>query len=71
MITTPKGGILGGDIVGPDTGELINTWVLAISQNIKIAGIAQISTPYPTRGEVSKRTSSSYYTPSLFRELTR
>ncbi len=70
-ITTAKGKILGCGIVGAHAGELIHTWVLAIGQNIKIGGIAQMISPYPTRGEVSKRAASSYYTPSLFSEKTR
>ncbi len=71
VISTAKGEILGCGIVGAHAGELIHTWVLAISQNIKIGGIAQMMAPYPTRGEVSKRAASSYYTPSLFSERTR
>jgi pyruvate/2-oxoglutarate dehydrogenase complex dihydrolipoamide dehydrogenase (E3) component len=70
-ITTPKGKILGCGIVGPSAGELIQTWVLAMSQNLKIGAIAQMIAPYPTLGEVSKRAAGSYYTPSLFSERTR
>lgn len=70
-ITTKKGVILGCGIAGAHAGELIQTWVLAMSQKIKIGGIATMIAPYPTLGEVSKRAAGSYYTPSLFSEKTR
>ena len=52
-------------------GELIQTWVLAINQKIKIGALAQMVVPYPTLGEVSKRAAGSFYTASLFSERTR
>lgn len=70
-ITTKKGVILGAGIVGPHAGELIQTWVLAMSNKIKIGGMATMIAPYPTLGEVSKRAAGSFYTPSLFSERTR
>lgn len=70
-ITTKKGVILGCGIAGAHAGELIQTWVLAMSQNIKIGGVATMIAAYPTLGEVSKRAAGSYYTPSLFSEKTR
>jgi len=70
-IATPKGEILGCSIVGPQAGELIQTWVLAMSQKIKIGAVAQMIAPYPTLGEVSKRAAGSFYTPKLFSERTR
>ncbi len=70
-VTTKKGVILGCGIVGPHAGELIQTWVLAMSQKIKIGGVATMISPYPTLGEVNKRVAGSYYTPSLFSERTR
>jgi len=70
-ITTKKGVILGCGIAGPQAGELIQTWVLAMSQKIKIGGMATMIAPYPTLGEVSKRAAGSFYTASLFSEKTR
>jgi pyruvate/2-oxoglutarate dehydrogenase complex dihydrolipoamide dehydrogenase (E3) component len=67
-----KGGrILGATIVGAHAGELILPWVLAIRQKLKIAALANVIVPYPTRGEVSKRAAGSYYTPKLFSSRTR
>jgi pyruvate/2-oxoglutarate dehydrogenase complex dihydrolipoamide dehydrogenase (E3) component len=70
-VVTPNGKILGCGIVGTHAGELIHTWVLAISQNVKVGGIAQMIAPYPTLGEVSKRAAGSFYTPQLFSDRTR
>ncbi|MEX0693508.1 MAG: FAD-dependent oxidoreductase [Rhodospirillales bacterium] len=71
VITTKKGVILGCGIAGPMAGELIQTWVLAMAQKIKIGGMATLIAPYPTFGEVSKRAAGSFYTSSLFSEKTR
>ena len=71
VVTTGKGLILGAGIVGPHGGELIQTWVLAMSKKMKIGDIASMIAPYPTLGEVSKRAAGSFYTPSLFGEKTK
>jgi len=71
VITTKKGRILGAAIVGPSAGELIQVWVLALSQKLKIGAIASMVAPYPTLGEVSKRAAGSFFTPSLFSEKTK
>jgi len=70
-VVTPKGKVLGAGIVGPHAGELIQPWVLAMHQKIKIGAIAQMISPYPTLGEVSKRAAGSFYTASLFGERTK
>ncbi|MBC8339685.1 MAG: FAD-dependent oxidoreductase [Rhodospirillales bacterium] len=70
-VVSPKGKILGCGIAGAHAGELIQTWVLAMSKNLKIGDVAQMIAPYPTFGEVSKRAAGSFYTPSLFSEQTR
>ena len=71
VVTDKKGRILGADILGPRAGELIQPWVLAISNGLKIGAMANVIAPYPTLGEVSKRAASSYYTPALFGERTQ
>jgi pyruvate/2-oxoglutarate dehydrogenase complex dihydrolipoamide dehydrogenase (E3) component len=71
VVATRKGRILGAGIVGPYAGETLHTWVLAISQNLKIGAIASMIAPYPTLGEVSKRAAGSFYTPTLFSARTR
>ncbi len=66
-----RGAILGCTIVGPDAGDLIQPWVLAMSQGLKIGALASMIAPYPTLGEISKRAAGAYYTPSLFSARTR
>ncbi len=71
VVVTPKGKILGVGIAGPHAGELIQTWVLAMSQGLKIGAVASMIAPYPTLGEVNKRAAGSFYTPKLFSDRTR
>lgn len=71
VITTPKGAILGAGIAGTHAGELIHTWVLAMSKKLNISDVASVIAPYPTLGEVSKRAAGSFYTPTLFGERTK
>ena len=55
----------------PGAGELIQTWVLAMSQRLKIGAVATMIAPYPTLGEASKRAAGAFYAPKLFSERTR
>jgi len=71
VVTTSKGKILGASIVGLHAGELIQPWVLAISQGLKIGAMAGMIAPYPTLAEANKRIAGSFYTPQLFSERTR
>ena len=61
-----KGRPVGASIVGPQAGELIGFWALAISARLKLSAIASMVAPYPTLGEVSKRAASAYFSPKLF-----
>jgi pyruvate/2-oxoglutarate dehydrogenase complex dihydrolipoamide dehydrogenase (E3) component len=71
VMVTPKGHILGASIVGPGAGEMIQTWVLAMSNKLKIGAVASMIAPYPTFGEASKRAAGSFYAPTLFSPRTR
>jgi pyruvate/2-oxoglutarate dehydrogenase complex dihydrolipoamide dehydrogenase (E3) component len=66
-----RGRIHGATIVGERAGELIQPWVLAIANGIRIGALAQFIAPYPTFGEASKRAAGAYYTPKLFSERTK
>ncbi|MFO1058272.1 MAG: FAD-dependent oxidoreductase [Dongiaceae bacterium] len=66
VVTTARGRILGASIVGPQAGELIQPWVLAIARGLGIGAMAQLVLPYPTLGEAGKRAAGSYFLPSLF-----
>jgi pyruvate/2-oxoglutarate dehydrogenase complex dihydrolipoamide dehydrogenase (E3) component len=65
-ITTYRSKILGCGIFGKQAGELIQSWVLALAKGMKIGHIAQTTAPYPTLGEISKRYTGNYFTPSLY-----
>jgi pyruvate/2-oxoglutarate dehydrogenase complex dihydrolipoamide dehydrogenase (E3) component len=61
-----RGRPVGAAIVGPQAGELIGLWALAISARLKLSAIAGMVAPYPTLGEVSKRAAGAYFGPKLF-----
>jgi pyruvate/2-oxoglutarate dehydrogenase complex dihydrolipoamide dehydrogenase (E3) component len=61
-----KGRPVGASIVGPQAGELIGLWALAISARLKLSALAGMVAPYPTLGEVSKRAAGAYFGPKLF-----
>ena len=54
IVTLKNGGILGASIVGPNAGEQIALWSLAVSRKLKISAIASLVLPYPTLGEAGK-----------------
>ncbi|WP_300304229.1 FAD-dependent oxidoreductase [Ferrovibrio sp.] len=66
-----KGRILGATMIGPNAGELIQHWGLAISGKLGIGAMAGMIAPYPTLGEISKRAAGSYYAPMLFGKRSR
>jgi pyruvate/2-oxoglutarate dehydrogenase complex dihydrolipoamide dehydrogenase (E3) component len=71
VLVTPKGKILGASMVGTNAGELIQVWGLAISNKMKVSAMTSMISPYPTRGEISKRAAGLFYTPKLFSDKTR
>jgi len=71
VVTSRKGQILGASIVGLHAGELIQPWVLAISQKLKIGAMAAMIAPYPTLAEANKRIAGSFYTDKLFSTGTK
>ena len=70
-VIRPNGKILGASILGAQAGELIQPWVLALSEGLKIGAMAQMIAPYPTLGEASKRAAGSYFIPKLFSDRTK
>lgn len=71
IVATTKGKILGASVVGESAGEIIHMISVAMTNKIKISGLAQIISPYPTRSEAVKRAASSWYTDALFSDRTR
>ncbi len=55
------GKILGVGIVGAQAGELIQPWVLAMGNGLKIKSLASMVVPYPTLGEINRRVAVSYF----------
>jgi pyruvate/2-oxoglutarate dehydrogenase complex dihydrolipoamide dehydrogenase (E3) component len=71
IVATKKGVILGASVVGESAGEIIHMISVAMTNKVKISGLAQIISPYPTRSEAVKRAASSWYTDALFSDRTR
>jgi len=71
VVVGKNGQILGASIVGLHAGELIQPWILAISQKMKIGAMASMIAPYPTLAEVNKRIAGSFYTDKLFSKGTQ
>jgi pyruvate/2-oxoglutarate dehydrogenase complex dihydrolipoamide dehydrogenase (E3) component len=66
VIADKRGRVLGAAILAPHAGELIQPWILAVANGLKLSAIANMIAPYPTLGEASKRAAGSFYTPLLF-----
>lgn len=56
-----RGRILGVGIVGANAGEVIQPWVLAMTEGLKIRAIAGMVAPYPTLGEINRRAAVNYF----------
>ena len=61
-----RGRPVGATIIGPQAGELIQIWALALAARLKMSAIAGMIAPYPTLGEINKRVAGAYFTPRLF-----
>jgi pyruvate/2-oxoglutarate dehydrogenase complex dihydrolipoamide dehydrogenase (E3) component len=61
VITDAGGQILGATIVGPQAGETIALWALALGQRLPIGAMAGLLAPYPTYAEVGKRAAITYF----------
>ncbi len=71
VVTDGAGRILGCSIVGPQAGELIQPWVLAMSRKLKIGAMIAPVLPYPTRGEAGRRAAITYYSGLASNRLAR
>ncbi len=71
VVVTKSGKVLGCSIIGPNAGELIAPWVLAMEKGLKISAMAGTIAAYPTLSEISKRAAGSFYTPKLYGATTR
>ncbi len=71
ICVSPKGLILGASILAPHAGELILPWIQAIHQQKTLRELTDITIPYPTLNELSKRVAGLFYTPTLFSTVTK
>lgn len=65
VVTDRSGIILGATIVGPEAGESIATWALAISEGLNIRAFGGLPVPHPSYAEVGKRAAISYLSAGL------
>lgn len=63
-IVTRQGRILGCTIVGPQAGELIVPWIMAMSRGLKISDLAGLVYPYPTLSEATRSAAVEFLKPS-------
>ena len=67
VVATAAGQILGCGIAGPQAGELITPWTLALKQGLSVKQMGDLVIPYPTLSEVSRRAAMGWYGPQLAR----
>ena len=56
-----RGRILGVGLVGPEAGELIQPWLLAMDRGLTLSAMAGQLLPYPTRGEAGRKAAVEYF----------
>jgi pyruvate/2-oxoglutarate dehydrogenase complex dihydrolipoamide dehydrogenase (E3) component len=66
LVIDKKSRLIGAGIVGPDAGEMISLYALAISQNTRLSALAGLILPYPTRAEAGKRAAGAFFAEKLF-----
>ncbi|MEZ0247212.1 MAG: NAD(P)/FAD-dependent oxidoreductase, partial [Methylophilaceae bacterium] len=54
ILIAPNGRLLGAAIVGPNAGELIHEYVLALSRNLKVGDLANVIHIYPTLAQINR-----------------
>ncbi len=55
VVATPRGRILGAAIVGPQAGELIHEYVLAMRAGLKLGHLSNTIHIYPTLSQINRR----------------
>lgn len=61
-----RGRPVGVSIFGPEAGNLIGFWALAMANRLKLSAISATVLPYPTLMEINKRAAGAYFAPKLF-----
>ncbi len=70
VLASPKGGVLGVDIVGAGAGDLITFWGLMIAQKIKLRALSGLIVPYPTLADMNKKIVSAFYKKAFYSPKT-
>ena len=65
VITDRNGVVLGATIVGPQAGESIAMWTLAVAEKLNIRAFAELAAPHPSYAEMAKYAALAYFTRSL------
>ena len=71
LILSPRGSILGCQIIGAHAGELIHEWIAAVNGGVKLSAVAGAIHVYPTLAEISKRAAGAYFSEKLFSDRTK
>jgi len=58
--------LIGAGITGPGAGEMIGLYALAVAEKKRLAAIANLILPYPTRNEAGKRAAGAFFAEKLF-----
>ena len=66
LLVSPRGKLLGCQIVGAHAGELIHEWVIAVNGSVQLSAIAGAVHIYPTISEISKRVSGKIFAEKIF-----
>ena len=66
IVTGRRGKILGGHIIGPDAGNLIQEIVLAMGHNVPIGALSTTIHVYPTLVQANQRAADNFYREKLF-----
>ncbi len=71
MILGTRGRPLGIQILGPSAGELLNEWVAIINGGVRLSTVASAVHPYPTLGEINKRTVGNIFARKLYSDTVK
>jgi hypothetical protein len=66
MILNEKEKPAGVQILGMNSGDLLNEWVAVLNGGVKLSTLASAVHPYPTLGEINKRVAGSFLSPKIF-----
>ena len=61
ILVAPNGKLLGAAIVGPNAGELIHEYVLALAKNMKVSDLAKMIHIYPTLAQINRQVANQQF----------